>query len=579
MLSLVLRILCILTLVNLQSAQQPRFSSEEVAKIKQIIHEMTAILEDNHAEVLELEEVLSVASTGLRKSRTAEHLRRKLNSMKGRLKDLRTVRSQFATVDYLKEFVIGVDDRLKIIEDNLAMIEKIYFPVTVSSEATAQSMDDYPTFINPGDPRYELDEDQEKLAHSIQKTRNLMSLRASRESSDKGFSDFVDEVDSNLKDPHKPLRRLAPVLGRNTLDQFHNQLEEARRRDPSFDWNDKRSDDAFTDFFQKVERMNHQMAVGRKDVISGSNLDVPDGPRSRKTFNELVNQLSTESSKWTSHKIVLESLGKPSQITGINAYLNETRMDSHQVARKDFSAFYQEMQPVHSEVILSYQKGIITKGSKPENVLLKEETLAWVEEDEEYLRKLRNSRVFEQVNQYHEGEKLLAERTMRKTKQRVFSKGQFSDGLSESEIYVERATELKDHNYHVSANTDFFTDSNSPMAHQVGPVEKSSLVQHRLSDEKTLVPVTVQLLDEQQVPHRNVPLHFELILPTDAPKVKGLILEGEEGDPLKFSRSTDHNGEATIHLLMTLYNRQIQVEREIVQRDQGVVCKVVVKLI
>ena len=61
--------------------------------------------------------------------------------------------------------------------------------------------------------------------------------------------------------------------------------------------------------------------------------------------------------------------------------------------------------------------------------------------------------------------------------------------------------------------------------------KKPKLVQHRLSDEKTLVPVTVQLMDEDQVPHRNVPLFFELILPEDAPKVKGLILEGEEGDP------------------------------------------------
>ena len=168
---------------------------------------------------------------------------------------------------------------------------------------------------------------------------------------------------------------------------------------------------------------------------------------------------------------------------------------------------------------------------------------------------------------------------MRRTKQRVFAEGDFSTGINQTEIYMERTQDLEDHSYQVSANTDFFTESDSPMAHQVGPVQKPRLVQHRLSDEKTLVPVTVQLMDEDQVPHRNVPLHFELVMPTDAPKVKGLILEGEEGDPLKFSRSTDSNGEATIHLLMTLYNREIEVHREIVQRNKGVVCKVHVKLI
>ena len=112
--------------------------------------------------------------------------------------------------------------------------------------------DDYPTFINPGDPRYELDEDQEKLAKSIKKTRNLMSLRASREPLDDQFENFIDEVDTNLKVKNKPLKRLTPVLGRNTLDQFHDQLEESQRRDPSFDWNDKRSDHEFSEFLYKL---------------------------------------------------------------------------------------------------------------------------------------------------------------------------------------------------------------------------------------------------------------------------------------------------------------------------------------
>ncbi|MEE2923933.1 MAG: hypothetical protein VX619_04045, partial [bacterium] len=153
---------------------------------------MASIVEDNHSEILEIEDVLSRSSTTLRKSRNKEKLRRKINSMKGRLKDLRTVRSQFAVVNSLKEFVISVDDRIKVIEDNLVIIEKIYFPVLIDVSATDNLADDYPTFINPGDPRYELDEDQEKLAKSIKKTRNLMSLRASREPLDDQFENFID---------------------------------------------------------------------------------------------------------------------------------------------------------------------------------------------------------------------------------------------------------------------------------------------------------------------------------------------------------------------------------------------------
>ena len=93
------------------------------------MHEMASIVEDNHSEILEIEDVLTRSSTTLRKSRNKEKLRRKINSMKGRLKDLRTVRSQFAIVNSLKEFVISVDDRIKVIEDNLVIIEKVYFPV------------------------------------------------------------------------------------------------------------------------------------------------------------------------------------------------------------------------------------------------------------------------------------------------------------------------------------------------------------------------------------------------------------------------------------------------------------------
>ena len=168
-----------------------------------------------------------------------------------------------------------------------------------------------------------------------------------------------------------------------------------------------------------------KLVMVKKVVIGKSNLDSPEGPRSRKTFDNLVEQMSKESSKWTDHKVVLETIGKRKKIKGINSFLNETRIDGHNVAKKDFGAFYQEMQPIHSEVILSYQKGIIKQGSEPQNVVLKKETLAWVEDDQDYLKKLRNKRIFEQAAEYYEGEKLLAERTMRRTKQRVFAEGEF----------------------------------------------------------------------------------------------------------------------------------------------------------
>ena len=61
---------------------EARFTSQEINKIKQIMHEMASIVEDNHSEILEIEDVLSRSSTKLRKARTKEKLRRKINSMR-----------------------------------------------------------------------------------------------------------------------------------------------------------------------------------------------------------------------------------------------------------------------------------------------------------------------------------------------------------------------------------------------------------------------------------------------------------------------------------------------------------------
>ena len=41
--------------------------------------------------------------------------------------------------------------------------------------------------------------------------------------------------------------------------------------------------------------MNHETSKGKKVVIDKSEIDSPEGPRSRKTFDNLVDQMSKES--------------------------------------------------------------------------------------------------------------------------------------------------------------------------------------------------------------------------------------------------------------------------------------------
>ena len=151
------------------------FTPMELDKIKEIMNQMTRILEANHKEVLEIEDVLAHSSTQLRKARLKESMQRKMKNFRARLKDLKHLRSGFAKADQLKEFVIGVDDRLRVMETNVEMLDKIYFPKELAMKEP--DTDDYPTFIDPGDPRYNLDDNQRDLAKAIQKTRNILNLK------------------------------------------------------------------------------------------------------------------------------------------------------------------------------------------------------------------------------------------------------------------------------------------------------------------------------------------------------------------------------------------------------------------
>lgn len=551
---------------------EPRFSSEEIRKIKGILSEMTEILEGNHKEILEIEDVLSRSGTALRKARNRERLRRKVNSWRDRLKDLKKIRLSFAMVPAMKEFIIHIDDRLKIMEDNIALIEEMYFPVSLDPQALQPEEDDYPTFINPGDPRYELDEEQQKLARAIQKSRNLVHLRNSRENKDHEFPGFVQELDKNLKAEHKPQRTQTPVLGVNRLDHFFDQIEEAQKKDPSFDWNEGRTDKEFREFFQEVEGLDTKATVNKRIVTGFPGVDTPDGAKSRKTFQELVTKMESEIKKTASRRVVMKSMGKLKPVSGINSYLNESPKDGHEVAKAEFQGFLSEMSPIHSEVIMSYQKGILKEGNTPSQVIRTKEKLAWVQDDMQYLRKLRNKRIFEQAAEFYQGEQLLAERTRRKSRTRFFDGEKFDEANEHFNEYIKEQTNKEGHRYDV-AKANFFTKENSPSAHEVGD-RKIPLIKHRLSDEKSLIPITVQVLDEEQTPHRELPMEFRLELPEDFPKITGVILEGGRATPLAAEQVTDYKGEATIHLLMNTFNREIQIDKEMEQVGDGVICTV-----
>jgi hypothetical protein len=698
------------------------FSSQEVQKIKKVIHEMASILEGNHREILELEQILATAGTPLRKARVKDRVRVKTNSFMDRLKDLRAVRSSFLSLNSLKEFMISVDDRLKIMEENIALIQDIYFPKALEIAGDSED-DDYPTFINPGDPRYQMDEDQEKLAASIQKTRNLMGLKDKREaneSAQRNFDHFVGQLDVNLKAEDKPLRRLTPVLGHQSLDDFHHELEDSQAKDPTHGWNESLPQREFRQFFHEIESLDRQPLENQRIVTGFPSKDLPAGPRSRKTFQELVEQLQVEARAVEAKKIVLGSQGVQAVITGINSFVNETRLDLHRVSPKQFGEFFNEMEPIRSEVVLSYQKGVIKKSEPLRYKILKKATrLAAEDRDGVFFDRLRERRVFQQGAPKKEFptaefdhvvseldfsksrayqpkstpvvtetdfardiirqtssidwvnramtflERLRDSKVFRehgalepKISSEVFSKfmGEMEPVPSEVILSYRKALlgrepmledvlppeiQLKPETLHwidneltqleslrtraviqdkggyqteimnsyleglesrvvnLAGKQDFHSEKVSVQAYvdkfnrSVGgypyardmalvpkqkddsnPEAKDDLPRKKLIEEQTLIPVSVQLMDDDRVVFAHMDLEFELVLPVHEPKITGKILEASDLTPFAVSLKTDSEGEVQVHLLMTLHGKEIQVGREIIQDNNRIICRI-----
>ena len=731
-----------LTVVS-TSASQSRFSSEEVQKIRQIMHQMAEILEGNHQEMLEIEEVLARSGTPLRKARLKERLKDKLNSFKDRLKDLRKVRSGFVKLPQFKEFIISIDDRLKIMEDNLVLMEQIYFPVVI--QPAEGPPDDYPTFINPGDPRYEMDEDQERLANAIQNTRNLADLRKGPVSNQKDFQGFVNNLDQNLKEEEKPLREVVPVLGRTTLDQFHSQLQATREADLSFKWNENPEAREFREFFQEVESLHKPPTENKSYVFEVSGQEgKPDGARSQKTFSDLVQKMSEEASANERKKEVMKVAGAQESIGGMNSYLNETRLDGHKLGEKDFNSFLEEMEPLKSEIVLSYQKGILKRPRPLEYDFIKRATVAHEDRAGVFFERLKHRRVFDQkvdgesnleglsqklqslalsksrkydpeeeaftrkvtldplrsskkyqplvtgplpgdlfpnevvretgsvawvnkamnflekLKDYEKGHevsgpldgvesadfgKFLEElepvpnEVVRSYTRAILGKDPSLQGVLPAAEELPRVVELKPdtlewinqeleflerlrthtviqkkEDYHKQAyhsyleglevrvsklgEPKFFkemTDSSreyliTPRAPDPVPefkdmAEEEEDVEYAadgpekigLEGKMTLIPVTIQLLDDERAAYRNVKLEFQLYLPDSDPLVQGKILESEVRHPRIAEQVTDDNGEATVHLLMDLNGKEVQVGREILQDNEKVLCRIFVE--
>lgn len=455
------------------------FTVEEVNKIRQVLHQMITILEGNQQEILEIEEVLSRTGTQLRKARAKETLERKLKSFRLRIKDIKTIRNGFISSRQLKEYIIGIDDKIRLMEQNLTMIEDIYFPQILANEKVADYQDEYPTFINPGDPRFELDDEEMRLSRAIRNTRNLMNLRNSQTPVNDHFSEFITEFDQNLKAENKPERHEVPVMGGlHSLDEFHGQLEEARRRDRNFDWNENRNHREFREFFQNVEQLDQEATINRRIVTGFPEVDDGSGAQSQKAFFELMENVQLKARQEEDKKVISKSLGEQEKLKGFAGFMNDIRVDGHKVSKKEFSDFINELEPIRSEVTMSYQKGIIKKNIEPE-VILRRETVAWHETDQSFLQRLRHQRLFEQADNFYEGEVLMADRIRVKTKTKPFSLPQnFREFEQEAEEYLEHHERVQAHDYRdvAGSNHGFFVQENAPAAREtINPIAEQTI--------------------------------------------------------------------------------------------------------
>ncbi|MBT3786248.1 hypothetical protein HOF92_14835, partial [bacterium] len=59
--------------------------------------------------------------------------------------------------------------------------------------------------------------------------------------------------------------------------------------------------------------------------------------------------------------------------------------------------------------------------------------------------------------------------------------------------------------------------------------------------------------------------------------IQGKILESGARHPHIALRTTNEAGEATVHLLMELQGREVQIGREILQDNQKVLCRIFVE--
>ncbi len=491
------------------------FTTEEMDRIKSTLNQMTHLVEKEHEEILKIEEVLSTANTALRKARLQEKISALSMSAQSRLKDLRKLRSSFIQVPDLREFCIALDDRLQVMEKNLALIEELHSPRVLAIEQPPTDDKHWPSFINPGDPRYEMEEHQARLAMALKKGADVLTLAHPHRREDKQFGEFLGELDSSLKAEDKPVRPVVPVLSHRKLDEFHKQLEEARKKDPTYAWEEDRNDKDFRRFLQGVEGL-HQKAMENVRVISNHvKVDEPELAASRKTFADLIARIDDGVRQREKKRVVLRSSGASAPVSGINKYMNDTRLDMHKPTAREFNSFLNELEPVPSEVVLKQGK-----------VRSSDELLSVVPmyAEEDFMQYLESPKPLQKTS----GRSLTFDRVMK----------------------------------------------------EVGSIPPtSSLVGHTLGPKKSLLPITLTLLDDERQPYVSSTVEFVLNLPAN--QVVGGILESQAKDPLRHEVVTDENGEALVHLLMEAEANQLQVQRKISVLDAAtgkLRCELLVRL-
>lgn len=98
------------------------------------------------------------------------------------------------------------------------------------------------------------------------------------------------------------------------------------------------------------------------------------------------------------------------------------------------------------------------------------------------------------------------------------------------------------------------------------------LVAHRLQDDKSLIPITLTLLDQDRVPYSDTLVQFELDLSEVPWGVR--ILEGMSRDPKRHGLRTNTDGEAQVHLLAEVpQGQKLQVKKLVSPTENGVVCR------